>query len=190
MVGNYFTICPKVSLADLFFVTRLNENKSAYNRINRKHVDFVICEPKTMNPLFAIELDDSSHERADRVERDAFVDSVFEVAQLPLLHIPAQLNYNTSELGMLFKDALQKKNAASTAAPQATPPQTAVVSRSEPSPDTHTAVTAEPQAPNCPKCGTPMILRTAKNGAQIGRKFYGCVNYPRCRVILPVEEAK
>ena len=80
MVGNYFTICPKVSLADLFFVTRPNENKSAYNRINRKHVDFVICEPKTMVPLFAIELDGSSHERADRMERDAFVDSVFEAA--------------------------------------------------------------------------------------------------------------
>ena len=190
MVGNYFTICPKVSLADLFFVTRPNENKSAYNRINRKHVDFVICEPKTMVPLFALELDDSSHERADRVERDAFVDSVFEVAQLPLLHVPAQLNYNTSELGMLFKDALQKKNAASNAAPQAAPPQSAAVSRSEHSPDTSTPVTAEPQAPFCPKCGTPMILRMAKNGAQTGRKFYGCANYPRCRVILPVEEAK
>jgi len=190
MVGNYFTICPKVSLADLFFVTRPNENKSAYNRINRKHVDFVVCDPKTMVPLFAIELDDSSHERADRVERDAFVDMVFEVAQLPLLHVPVQLNYNIRELGMLFKDALQKKMATSTAAPQAVPSQPAAVSSPEPSPDTGNIVAAEPQAPNCPKCGTPMILRTAKTGAQTGRKFYGCANYPRCRVILPFEEAK
>jgi predicted RNA-binding Zn-ribbon protein involved in translation (DUF1610 family) len=189
MVGNYFTICPKVSLADLFFVTRPNENKSAFSRINRKHVDFVVCDPKTMIPLFAVELDDSSHERADRVERDAFVDSVFEAAQLPLLHIPAQINYNTASW-VLFKDSLQKKHAASTAAPQVATSQTAAVSKPEPSSDAHTAVTTEPQAPNCPKCGTPMILRTAKNGAQTGRKFYGCANYPRCRVILPFEEAE
>jgi Protein of unknown function (DUF2726)/Topoisomerase DNA binding C4 zinc finger len=192
MMGNYFTICPKVSLSDLFFVTRPNENKSAYNRINRKHVDFVICEPQTMNPLFAIELDDSSHERADRMERDAFVDSVFEAAQLPLLHVPAQLSYNTNELGVMFKEVLQKKNKPANAEAQnATPVQPAEL-RSEPT-ETKAAIEAvatETKAPFCPKCGTPMVLRTAKNGAQVGRKFYGCANYPKCRVILPFEEGK
>lgn len=189
MTGNYFTICPKVSLFDLFFVTRPNENKSAYNRINRKHVDFVICEPQTMNPLFAIELDDSSHDRADRMERDAFVDSVFEAAQLPLLHIPVQLNYNTNELGALFKDVLQKNRTVNAEAqselsgqPADIPPEITTKR------DTNEVVAVEAKVPFCPKCGTPMVLRTAKNGAQSGRKFYGCANYPKCRMILPFEE--
>jgi hypothetical protein len=56
-----------------------------------------------MNPLFAIELDDSSHNQPDRIERDAFVDDVFAVADLPLLHIPVRGSYNTSELGVLIK---------------------------------------------------------------------------------------
>jgi Protein of unknown function (DUF2726)/Topoisomerase DNA binding C4 zinc finger len=192
MMGNYFTICPKVSLSDLFFVSRPNENKSANNRINRKHVDFVICDPQTMTPLFAIELDDSSHERADRVERDVFVDSVFEAAQLPLLHIPAQLSYNTNELGVLFKKVLQKKNkSGNTEARNASSGQPVEIqSRPTETKAANAAVATEAKTPFCPKCGTPMVLRTAKNGAQAGRKFYGCVNYPKCRVILPFEEGK
>lgn len=77
----------KVNLADLFFVRQPHRNQAARNRIDRKHVDFVICEVRTMRPLLAIELDDASHERADRIARDQFVDQVFEAAGLPLLHV-------------------------------------------------------------------------------------------------------
>jgi len=33
----------------------------------------------------------------------------------------------------------------------------------------------------CPKCGNGLIIRTAKRGNNIGSKFYGCTNYPRCK---------
>ena len=33
----------------------------------------------------------------------------------------------------------------------------------------------------CPKCGTQMILRTAKSGKNAGNKFWGCRSYPKCR---------
>ena len=189
MMGNSFTICPKVSLSDLFFVARPNENKSANNRICRKHVDFVICEPQTMIPQFAIELDDSSHGRADRVERDAFVDSVFEAAQLSLLHIPVQLSYNTNELGALLKNTLQKQHMPANTEEQYVVPAQPAGTRPETKKDANEAISGETKAPLCPKCGAPMVLRTAKNAAQPGRKFYGCANYPKCRVILPFEEA-
>ncbi|RMD68992.1 MAG: nuclease [Bacteroidetes bacterium] len=39
----------------------------------------------------------------------------------------------------------------------------------------------------CPKCGSDMILRTSKKGANAGRKFWGCSTFPRCRVILTVD---
>ncbi len=32
----------------------------------------------------------------------------------------------------------------------------------------------------CPKCGSPLVERTAKQGANAGRKFLGCGNYPKC----------
>jgi hypothetical protein len=179
VVGEYFTICPKVSLADVFFVIRPNENKSAYNRINRKHVDFLVCEPKTMKPRFAIELDDSSHKRPDREERDDFVDGVFNDANFPLIRIPARTGYNTAELGVLIKQTLQQVTGGlqnqqsihdvdvSSPAPQAQPPDS---------------------RPFCPKCGVRMVLRTARQGTQTGKRFFGCPNYPKCREVIPFEQ--
>jgi len=41
-----------------------------------------------------------------------------------------------------------------------------------------------PVVPQCPKCGAPMVLRTARKGAYAGRTFYGCSNYPRCQEIV------
>lgn len=35
----------------------------------------------------------------------------------------------------------------------------------------------------CPRCGNKLILREAKKGSNIGNKFYGCSNYPKCRYI-------
>lgn len=37
---------------------------------------------------------------------------------------------------------------------------------------------------NCPKCGSPMELRTAKKGERAGEQFWGCSAYPKCRTIL------
>lgn len=33
----------------------------------------------------------------------------------------------------------------------------------------------------CPKCGSNLIERTAKQGPNTGRKFFGCEKYPICR---------
>ncbi len=39
----------------------------------------------------------------------------------------------------------------------------------------------------CPKCGSSMILRTAKRGLNAGGKFYGCSRYPKCKATVPFE---
>jgi len=88
----------KVRLADLFFVRQPHRNQGARNRIEKKHVDFVICDAATMEPLLGVELDDSSHDRADRKERDEFVDGVFAAAGLPILHVKAARTYQPAAL--------------------------------------------------------------------------------------------
>lgn len=40
--------------------------------------------------------------------------------------------------------------------------------------------------PDCPKCGSTMVIRTAKHGANSGSKFWGCPNYPKCRGTRPI----
>lgn len=39
--------------------------------------------------------------------------------------------------------------------------------------------------PNCPRCGSAMILRTANKGDNKGQRFYGCSTFPACRGTLP-----
>jgi hypothetical protein len=176
MMKDYFVILTKVSLADLFYVAHPEKNLSARNRIDRKHVDFLICDPKTLSPQFGIELDDSSHQSASRQERDNLVDQVFHVAGLPLLHIPVIPNgYNQQELGVLFASAIKSRRRIpaghqTTLAPPSTP----------------TVPNSSQQAPVCPKCGVSMVLREAKHGSNKGRSFYGCPNYPRCRQIVQI----
>ncbi|HPU98184.1 MAG TPA: topoisomerase DNA-binding C4 zinc finger domain-containing protein [Candidatus Hydrogenedentes bacterium] len=33
----------------------------------------------------------------------------------------------------------------------------------------------------CPKCSSPLVKRTVKNGSNKGSTFWGCSNYPNCR---------
>lgn len=39
----------------------------------------------------------------------------------------------------------------------------------------------------CPKCGASLVLRTSKNGANAGNRFYGCSNYPKCRYVQNIK---
>jgi restriction system protein len=39
----------------------------------------------------------------------------------------------------------------------------------------------------CPKCGSPLVLRTAKAGANAGSQFFGCTKYLACRYVAKLE---
>jgi len=46
------------------------------------------------------------------------------------------------------------------------------------------ATSKETAARTCPKCGSEMVLRTARKGAHAGDQFWGCSGFPECRAIL------
>ena len=169
IVGNRVVICPKVGLAEIFFVIRPNENQSYRNRIIQKHLDFLLCDPKSMRPILGIELNDSSHTRSDRKIRDEFVVKVFKAAKLPLLRGPAQYAYNTNQLSEQLDKYLGIQSD--------TPVHPA---------DTSPSKAENVSPPFCSKCGVPMVVRTVARGEHQGKQFYGCPNYPKCRVILPL----
>lgn len=91
----------KVRLGDIFQPCKgLNpsERTKAGNRINSKHVDFLLVRTSDLVAVAGVELDDKSHQRSARQKRDEFVDEVFRSCGLPLLHVPAQANYSVAEL--------------------------------------------------------------------------------------------
>jgi len=40
---------------------------------------------------------------------------------------------------------------------------------------------SDDRVPECPNCGAPLVLRTAKKGRNAGSQFYGCSTFPACR---------
>lgn len=175
ILGTQFAIQSKVRLADIFFVPRPNENVAYFNKIAQRHLDFLICDAVTMKPLLGIELDDTSHRRGSRQERDEFIGEVFQAAGLPLLRFAVQREYSPREVAAQIAPFLGDKIVSSD------------VSRSAPAATTPTGNVAPSKAvPMCPKCGIPMVLRTVTRGEHRGKQFYGCANYPHCREVKPV----
>ena len=55
--------------------------------INKLSVDFVLVDSRNYKTLLAIELDDSTHNKQERIRRDLIVNDIFKKANFPLLRV-------------------------------------------------------------------------------------------------------
>jgi hypothetical protein len=155
-----------VRLWDVLYVPQREDSRTHENKISSKRVDFLLCDPTTMKAVLAIKLDDASHNRPDRQDRDAFVDQAFAAAGLSIIHIKAARSYSTAEIQQQIASALPQTYAAPT-----TPPPLPLAAN----------------VPSCPKCKVAMVQRKASKGTHTGKHFWACTNYPRCREIMPID---
>lgn len=163
MVQNHYVICPKVALNDIFYIARPNENVHFFNKIFRKHVDFLLCELDTLKPAFGIELVKPIAKTETR-EADKFMQDLFLSAGLPLVHIPSNDHYDENDLAELFKFSIVKV-------------RNTVPLR---------ASTKSDSVPMCPVCGRMMVLRIHRQGLEKGKKYYGCIDSPKCNGVVAI----
>lgn len=115
-VGNRYTIFAKVRLLDLLWLPQNLSNRQTHmNRVQAKHVDFVLCHPQTMAPALVIELDDASHRAPERQERDIFLNEVLRIAGIPLLRVPVMNSFSASALHGQILEALGVRSRQDTA---------------------------------------------------------------------------
>src|SRR5688500_7169560 len=105
-------ICPKVRLADLINCPGDAWRQGFGGRISGKHVDFVLADADTLAIRMAIELDDRSHERPDRRERDAFVDQALQAARIPVVRFPAAAQYDVRKITHRLDEAFAEAAAS------------------------------------------------------------------------------
>jgi hypothetical protein len=112
-VSDQYRVFGKVRLADVIEVksgVSRSVRQSAFNRIQSKHLDYIVCDPRDLSIQFAVELDDSSHSQTKRKNRDAFVDQALRVAKVPLFRFPAKQAYSVREVrSVLFDDSVKKE---------------------------------------------------------------------------------
>lgn len=161
-IDNRVVICPKVGLKDFFFVGKESgkDYLKYFGKISQKHVDFLLCDPKSMKPICGIELDDSSHTSKKSNHRDQFVEKLYNEAQFPLVRFSSKSGYSLSEFDSILGDLFKNK----------------VINVAE--------ETVQSDDIICPKCHIPMILRKSTKGDNAGKEFYGCSNFPNCRELI------
>jgi len=119
--GGEFYVCPMVRLADVIEVPpRAADWWTHFNRVKSKHLDFVVCSQGTLSPILAFELDDRSHERADRVARDQFVNAALTAAELPLVRMSVQRAYAVDEIRQIIRDHVVLAGSLNTIATSST----------------------------------------------------------------------
>lgn len=97
--GDKFHIFPQVHLSSIFDHKIKGQNWwGAFSHINRKSIDFLFCDKAYIKPILGIELDDSSHNRLDRIERDKEVVSIFQTSGLPLLRFENHGKFDHQEI--------------------------------------------------------------------------------------------
>jgi len=97
-IENKYRVALKVRVGDL---VKIREKRIALrhaSKINEMHVDFVLCNLFPVKPILVIELDDASHMRQDRRNRDRFLNDCLESAKLPILHVRCQRAYDVSQI--------------------------------------------------------------------------------------------
>ena len=104
--GGRYLIFAKVRLADLCQDLDRWADTGAFNQVSSKYVDFVLCDRTTFRPMLAIELDDRSHLRANRRDRDAFVDGVFRTMGLGVYRQWVRRSYDPAAIAHGIEDAL------------------------------------------------------------------------------------
>ena len=165
MVQDHYVVCPKVALNDIFYIARPNENVHFFNKIFRKHVDFLLCEPGTLKPAFGIELVKPIARNETR-EADKFMEDLFLSAGLPLVHVPSNDHYDENDLAELFKFSIVK--VRNTGALRASSEADSI--------------------PMCPVCGRMMVLRIHRHGPEKGTKYYGCMDSPKCSGVVEIKQ--
>lgn len=100
-VGSDFVVCPKIRVSDVLRPEPGMKGKkwwNAFNRISRKHFDYVICKSSSLAIVAVVELDDISHQSTKAEKIGAFKDFTAQDADLPLLCFCAQKIYKMKEI--------------------------------------------------------------------------------------------
>lgn len=87
-VSDQYYIFPQLALDKIVMLEGKGSLKGGYrNKIDQKSVDFVLFDKQNISPVLVIELDDYTHQRPERQERDGFVDRVLNHCNIPILHV-------------------------------------------------------------------------------------------------------
>lgn len=107
--ADEYLILGKVRVADIMAVKPTKNRalrQKSFNRISSKHFDFVLCDKNDFSVQCVIELDDKSHQKNKRQQRDQFLGELSRAVQLPLVRFAVKGSYAVSQVRDSLVNAL------------------------------------------------------------------------------------
>jgi len=188
ILDDRYRIFSKVRMADVIKVRsglKASKRQAAFNRIQAKHLDFVICSANDLSIVGAIELDDKSHDRLTRRARDQFVDQAFLAAGIPILHCPARASYSVSDLKRTiyqeFEMGLPEDDAVTGGIQE-------IFEDVGPVETEHSQPFEKMDFGKCPACGARLVKKIIGEGPHAGKAILKCSKFPKCKYVQPYKE--
>jgi very-short-patch-repair endonuclease len=107
VAGDRYFIFPQVHLSAILDEKIKNGQNwnAAFKHINGKSVDYILCDKQTSKPIYAVELDDYTHNYSNRQERDQEVERMFQSAGIPLVRFNDYKTLNQEDIAKRFIEA-------------------------------------------------------------------------------------
>ena len=104
-VDEHAVVFAKVNMSTLITPKEIKNKKQffiANHRISRSYFDYVICDPRTLEPRVIVELDNGKELSKGKVERQKLLLHVCKTANLPLIGASIKHSYQVGRLRRLL----------------------------------------------------------------------------------------
>jgi ssDNA-binding Zn-finger/Zn-ribbon topoisomerase 1 len=104
-VGIHGVILSKVNMNQVVTIGDIKSKKDSFialSRISKSYFDFVICDPRTLEPRAIVEFDDGKELNRGKVEREKLLLHVCKSASIPLIGANVKYSYQVSKLRRLL----------------------------------------------------------------------------------------
>lgn len=103
-----YAVFIKIRLIDLLKIKANGTNWLYYkNKVIQKHIDFILCDSKSLKVKLAIELDGETHRAEKQQKKDDFKNKVLTTIGIPILRIEAKSSYNINDIQNKIKNAIK-----------------------------------------------------------------------------------
>ena len=168
-VRDHLTIMPTMPVANILN-PRGWRQKWLLNRIRNRHIDYILCDRRSLEIKAAVLLEGKNPSRSER-NTSQLMHRIFDSADLPLLEYHFKPCF---DVPTLRREVLSAANMHDTVLLG-----NGLLGNGLQGSSDNTATHAE--MPDCPKCGQKMQQRRINKGDHIGELCWVCTSYPTCK---------
>ena len=105
-LGDRAIVCPKPRVLESLRVLNAHRYLDDAMRIERKHVDFLVCNSNSSHPLCAVQIDWWNEDEQQYRARERLLEQAFSRANLPVAYIPSNQIPGAVELRKRIDDLI------------------------------------------------------------------------------------